>query len=136
MKLSIDNKEYTIKFGYKPTLKSRIISRMVRSNKVDEKDDALESIEDKLLLVPEIILVGLQKNHANEFGYDYDTNEGREEVLNKVFDMVDKYFDNEEADVLALYAELQNEMLKESFLASMFRKAEKIAEAEQTAEEN
>ncbi len=80
-------KEYTIKFGYEPTLKSRLLSRVAKMT-VNMKQDAeenLEQIENMLLFVPEMVLVGLQKFHSDEFGYNMDTNDGYEEAKNKVF---------------------------------------------------
>lgn len=113
------NKEYKIKFGYKATLKSGIIAKMIKTESL--KGDNLKKIEDMLLLIPEIILVGLQKNHKDDFGYNYDTNEGKDEALDKVFDMMDEYLDTDENSVLELYNELNGEMLQESFLRSLFQ---------------
>lgn len=112
-------KELKIKFGYKATLKSRIITRMIKAETV--KDDNMKKVEDLLLLIPEIILVGLQKFHKDEFGYNYDTNEGKENALDKVFDMMDEYLDADENSILELYNELNGEMLQESFLRSVFQ---------------
>ena len=87
-----------------------------------EGSETLLQVEEMLLLIPEIILVGLQKNHKDEFGYDYDTGEGKTTALDKVFDMMDDYFEEESADILQLYNDLQNEMLSEGFLKSMFQR--------------
>lgn len=125
-KLKIKEKEYDIKFGYKPTLKANLISRMVQAgnhvSQVEQEADTLLQVEEMLLLIPEIILVGLQKNHKEEFGYDCDTEEGKTVALDKVFEMMDEYFESEEADILQLYNDLQKEMLSEGFLKSMFQK--------------
>lgn len=125
LNLKIGEKEYKIKFGYKPTLKSGIISRMVKNEKALQEKGGAERIEELLLFVPEIILVGLQVNHRDEFGYNYDTNDGKEEKLDVVYDMMDKYFEGEDADFGKLYTDLQTEMLEESFLRSMFQTEEK-----------
>ena len=125
-KLKIKENEYEIKFGYKPTLKANLVSRMASAgnniNQGEGQDANLSKVEDMLLLIPEIILVGLQKSHKEEFGYDYETGEGKEAALDKVFGMMDDYFDEEGADILKLYNELQNEMLNEGFLKSMFQR--------------
>lgn len=125
-KLKIKEKEYDIKFGYKPTLKANLISRMVQAGnhvaQVEQEADTLPQVEEMLLLIPEIILVGLQKNHKEEFGYDCDTEEGKTTALDKVFEMMDEYFESEEADILQLYNDLQKEMLSEGFLKSMFQR--------------
>jgi len=125
-KLKMKDKEYEIKFGYKPTLKANLISRMIQAgsnvSQQGEGSETLLQVEEMLLLIPEIILVGLQKNHKDEFGYDYDTGEGKTTALDKVFDMMDDYFEEESADILQLYNDLQNEMLSEGFLKSMFQR--------------
>jgi hypothetical protein len=132
MKLQLGEKEYQIKFGYEATLKSRILSRMANASVSAEEDGKnLEKVEDLLLLLPDVILVGLQKFHKDEFGYDYDTKEGRDERLNKVFCLLDDYFDTDDADVMSLYSELQEEMLQNGFLSKMFR--EEVQKAEKTA---
>lgn len=125
-KLKIKDKEYEIKFGYKPTLKANLISRMIQAgsniSQGEENEASLLQVEEMLLLIPEIILVGLQKNHKDEFGYDYDTDEGKSTALDKVFEMMDDYFEGDDADILKMYNDLQNEMLNEGFLRSMFQR--------------
>lgn len=141
MTLKIGEKELKVKFGYKPTLKSRIITRMVRQEKeaegLQENDEvgALEKVEDLMLIVPEIILVGLQKFHKEEYGYNYDTNEGKDVALDKIYDLMDEYFENQGSDFIKLYNDLQEEMLKESFLASVFREEEAKAEKSRKKQE-
>ena len=78
MKIELNGKEYNIKFGYKPTLKERIISKVVKLGDVTGENDEvdMEKVEDLLLFLPERLLVGLQVNH-NDFRYDYDTKEGK-----------------------------------------------------------
>lgn len=135
MKLKIGKKEYNIKFGYKPTLKERLVSRIVRTARTNSEDEieSMEKIEDLLLFLPEILLVGLQVHHK-EFRYNYDTKEGKEEQLEKAFDLVDEYASNEDADLMKLFNDLQSAMKEDSFLASLFQKEEKAAEVEETVQ--
>ena len=76
MTLNIGDKELKIKFGYKPTLKERIVSRMVKLTKNSESNDDgainAERMEDLFLFLPEILLVGMQVYHE-DFRYNYDT---------------------------------------------------------------
>lgn len=132
MKLKIGEKELKIKFGYKPMLKERLISRIVKTGKTDGEDEVenMEKIEDLLLFLPEILLVGLQVNHE-EYRYDYDTKEGKEEKLEKAFDLIDEYASSDDADLMKLYNDLQVEMKNDSFLASLFRKEEQAEKAEE-----
>lgn len=137
MKLKIGEKELNIKFGYKPTLKERLISRIVKISRTNGEDEVenMEKIEDLLLFLPEILLVGLQVYHE-DFRYDYDTKEGKEEQLNKAFDLIDEYALSEGADLMQLFNDLQEEMKTDSFLASLFQKEEKAAEVEETVQKN
>lgn len=132
MKLKIGEKELNIKFGYKPTLKERLISRIVKMSRTDSEDEAesMEKVEDMLLLLPEILLVGLQVHHE-DFRYDYDTKEGKEEQLNKAFDLIDEYSTQDDADLMQLFNDLQDEMKNDSFLSSLFQGEEKADAAEE-----
>lgn len=135
MKLKIGDKELKIKFGYKPTLKERLISRIVKTGMTDGEDEieSMEKIEDLLLFLPEILLVGLQVHHE-EYRYNYDTGEGKEEQLGKAFDLIDEYASGEDSDLMKLFSDLQEEMKMDSFLASLFRKEEKAEKVEETVQ--
>lgn len=123
MTLKVGEKELNIKFGYEPTLKSRLLSRMAKmSVEMSEKDGDMEMIEDMLLFIPEVLLIGLQKEHKEEYGYNLDTREGYEEKKSKVFALVAELLDNDEVDAIDLFNELQEEMTKNGFLKKMFEK--------------
>ncbi len=135
MKLKIGEREFNIKFGYKPTLKSRIISKLVRMSaaaKTDGEAD-METIEDMLLFLPELLLVGLQVCHE-EFRYDYDTGEGREEQLDKAFALTGEYMDGKDADIMTFFNQLQEALLQDSFLKGLFQKEQKKQEAAEERE--
>lgn len=121
------DKELKVKFAYEPTIKSHIISRMAKmENKVGDSADGIEAVEELLLLIPEMLLIGLQKYHKDEFAYDYETGEGKDEVLGKVFALMDDYTDNEDnedgGDLMSLYQSLTEEMMNNSFLSSLLNK--------------
>lgn len=119
-KIKFGDKEYKIQFGYIATAKSGIISKLIKTENSLDGDHIEDSIGDFLLLIPELVLVGLQKFHRDEFGYNYDTGEGREEALEKAGDLVDAYFDSEDADIKKLMADLKGELMDNSFLSKMF----------------
>ena len=119
-KIKFGDKEYQIQFGYIATAKSGIIGKLIKSENALDGDNIEDSIGDFLLLIPELVLVGLQKFHRDEFGYNYDTGEGREEALEKAGDLVDSYFDSEDADIKKLMADLRGELMDNSFLSKMF----------------
>lgn len=124
MKVKLGNSEYSIKFGFKPTLKSHLIKDV--SESVSEQDGSLESAE-KLLLetLPKMLLVGLQVNHKDEFGYDYDTNEKYDEQFNKALNLLSEKIDDGEIDCIELFNELENELESNSFLAKMMETEKK-----------
>lgn len=124
MKVKLGNSEYSIKFGFKPTLKSHLIKDVLES--VSEQDGSLESVE-KLLLetLPKMLLVGLQVNHKDEFGYDYDTNEKYDEQFNKVLNLLSEKIDDGEIDCIELFNELENELESNSFLSQMMETEKK-----------
>lgn len=135
MKLKVGEKEYIIKFGYKPTLKERIISKFVKFTDVTENEGGvnLEKIEDLLLFLPEALLVGLQVHHE-DFRYDYDTKDGKTEQLDRAFAIVDQYMDSEDADALEFFKKMQEALLEDSFLKSLFQKEQKNQEEEKGKE--
>ena len=124
MKVKLGNSEYSIKFGFKPTLKSHLIKDV--SESVSEQDGSLESVE-KLLLetLPKMLLVGLQMHHNEEFGYDYKTNEGYDEQIEKVSDILYDAIDTNEVNCMDLFAGMQEEMMTNGFLAQMMESIEK-----------
>lgn len=127
MKIKLNGKEYTVKFGYAPVVKNRIIPKLVGT---EQQGDELEVIDNMLEFLPEFLLVGLQKFHADEFGFDFDDKEAKEKQLVKVYDLLDDYLDpeNEEGgDLQSLYNDLSVELEKNSFLSKM------LAEETQTA---
>lgn len=135
MKLKIGENEYSIKFGYKPTLKERIISKFVKFSNTHSTDGELdlEKVEDLLLFLPEAVLVGLQVHHK-DFRYDYDTGEGKQEQLDKAFALVEEYMDGEEADAIGFFSQLQEALTQDSFLRGLFQKEQKKQEEEETME--
>lgn len=135
MKLKIGENEYTIKFGYKPTLKEHLISKFVKMTNVHDADGEMdfEKVEDLLLFIPEAVLIGLQVHHK-DFRYDYDTKDGKEEMLNKAFDLVEKYMSGEEADAIGFFNQLQEALLQDSFLRGLFQKEQKKQEEAEARE--
>lgn len=135
MTLKIGDKELKVKYGYEATLKTRLLSRMAKKEK--SKDGGMESVEDILLFLPDFLLVGLQKFHSDEYGFDYATGDGKEEQIEKMFPLIEDYFDtNEDADAIALYNQLTEEMLKNGFLKRQFQEELNKMDAIQNPETN
>lgn len=132
MKITINKKEYNIKFGYKACVKSKIISRLAKIGQPTENSDAVESlgaVENMMAFVPDLFLVGLQKNHSDEFGYDLDNNNGYDDMREKAFDLISTYIDDEDGDCIDLFQNLQDELLQNGFLKQMFSQEVQKAQA-------
>ena len=128
--LVINGNEYKIKYGYEATARCGVIEKV---NKLEEVLNGTENMEiadlNKLLqILPELLLAGLQKFHKDEFGYNYETEEGKSDALNKAYELVDDYFDADDADIIDLFNLLTEEMVQNGFLANLLQRG---AEAEQ-----
>lgn len=123
---------YEIKFGIEATTKSGILKKVKEVQQ--SGDDFVDEIEMTLNMLPEFLLVGLQKRHKDEFGYDYNTNEGKEEAKTKVCELIDEYTDQEDSSIRELLEELLKEVMQNGFFKKevLRMKAEKEAEAEKT----
>lgn len=129
MTLKVGEKEFKITFGYEATLKSRLLSRMAKmSVDMGENGGDLEKVEDMLLFIPEVVLVGLQKEHE-EYKYNLDTKENYEEKKNMAFLLVAEYLDDGENDAIELFDALQEEMTRNGFLKKMFENEVEKAQA-------
>ncbi len=124
MTITMNGKEYNIKFGNKAVARAGFISKLARIGAMqsDPEDSAgaLEGAEKMYLLMPQIILAGLQANHSDEFGYNLTTGKGRDEQLIKVEDMLDHFVDEENGDFLKLQEDVTNEILHNGFLKKLF----------------
>ncbi len=72
-----------------------------------------------------MLLVGLQMHHNEEFGYDYKTNDGYDDQLEKVSDILYGAIDTNEVNCMDLFADMQEEMATNGFLAQMMESMEK-----------
>ena len=123
---------YEIKFGIEATTKSGILKKIKEVQQ--SSDDSIDNIEMMLTMVPEFLLVGLQKRHKDEFGYDYNTNEGKEEATAKVCELIDEYTDQEDSSIKELFEELLKEVMQNGFFKKevLQMKAEKKAKKKKT----
>jgi hypothetical protein len=122
MKVKLGGKEYTIQFATRPSLKAHILQDIMKTQ--DMEDILLETL-------PKTLLVGLQMHHNDEFGYDYKTNEGYDDQLEKVSDILYDAIDTNEINCMDLFADMQEEMMTNGFLAQMMESLEKAQAQEQ-----
>ena len=131
---------YEIKFGIEATTKSGILKKIkeIQQSSDDEaqqsSDDFVDEVEMILNMLPEFLLVGLQKRHKDEFGYDYNTNKGKEEATAKVCELIDEYTDQEDSSIRELFEELIKEVMQNGFFKKevLQMKAEKEAKEQNT----
>lgn len=116
MKITLGGKEYTIKFGYKAVVESKIIQKLVALETGNTTE--LEAVDKILGFLPELLLVGLQKFHKDEFGFVNE--DEKKDQLDKVFDLLDDYFEDENGgDFKDLYQGLSKELEDNSFLSKL-----------------
>ena len=128
MKVKLGGKEYTIQFATRPSLKSHILQDIMKTQDMED----ISSMEDILLeTLPKTLLVGLQMHHNEEFGYDYKTNEGYDEQLEKVSNILYDAIDTNEINCMDLFADMQEEMMTNGFLAQMMESLERAQAQEQ-----
>lgn len=127
MKAKLGGKEYTIQFATKPSLKAHILQDIMKTQEMED----ISSMEDVLLeTLPKVLLIGLQMHHNDEFGYDYNTNNGYDEQFEKVSEILYGAIDTNEINCMDLFADMQEEMMTNGFLAQMMESLERAQEQE------
>lgn len=127
MKTKLGGKEYTIQFATRPSLKAHILQDIMKTQEMED----ISSMEDVLLeTLPKVLLVGLQMHHNDEFGYDYNTNNGYDEQFEKVSGILYDAIDTNEINCMDLFADMQEEMVTNGFLAQMMESLARAQEQE------
>lgn len=129
--LNVGNRELNIKYGYEAVVKSKIMKKMANTG-IDEDTPTIEAMDKTMELVPELLLVGLQKYHSDEFGYDYKEGEKKDVALDKIYGIIDEYMEKDESYFMDLSDMLQTELLENGFLAKLFRQEVEKAEQKKT----
>ena len=129
-KIKIGSKEYSIYFAMQPTVQSGVIGKLAKLENI--KEWSADNLCDFLEPLTELLLVGLQKFHKDEFGYNYLSGEGKDEALSKAYELMDQLAEDEgEYDYTELFADLNTELLENGFFAKLFQKEQK-AETEKS----
>lgn len=129
-KIKIGSKEYSIYFAMQPTVQSGVIGKLAKLENI--KEWSADNLGDFLEPLTELLLVGLQKFHKDEFGYNYLSGEGKDEALSKAYELMDQLAEDEgEYDYTELFADLNTELLENGFFAKLFQKEQK-AETEKS----
>lgn len=114
---------HKIKFGIEATTKSGVLKKIKEVEEIKGSD--VEYIDAILNVVPELLLVGLQKHHGNEFEYDYNSNEGKDAAMSKVYDLIDDYVDQDDSSLRVLFIDLTKEVMRNGFFKKEMAEIEK-----------
>jgi hypothetical protein len=131
----IHGKEYKVRYGYRTVCENDILDRVM--NIGNSKDGTAKGLINNLVeTTAELLLVGLQKYHSKEFGYDSD--DERQKRVDEIIDMFDDYEDESTEehpqDASTLLKDLQNELEKNGFLSAIAKMGQEMAQMEQTAQ--
>ena len=131
----IHGKEYKVRYGYRTVCENDILDRVM--NIGNSKDGTAKGLINNLVeTTAELLLVGLQKYHSKEFGYDND--EERQKRVDEIIDLFDDYEDESteehEQDAATLLKDLQEELEKNGFLSAIAKMGQEMSQMEQTAQ--
>ena len=122
---SANGKTYKVKFGYGVLTQSDILTQVSSMG-------AINNPKDMIKMLPELILVGLQKKHKDEFGYE--TEEEKKIAYDKVCDLLDGYEDETTEENphngFTLFEKASQELEKNGFLSGMVKAMEEKSEEE------
>ena len=130
LELKLGNTDLQLKFGYEVVARTGILQKL---SDLSNKDDGRSDIDKIMNILPELILVGVQKTNKNRFGYDYRTGAGKDQKLDIVYDLLDEYFEQDDADFMALFDKIQEELVENGFLSKMI--APETDKSKETAKE-
>lgn len=130
--IQIGKKKYKIQFGYKVVSKYGVVKKLMEIQGVfsDGDKDFADGIEAIMENTAELLLAGLQKHHSDTFGFDIETGDGKKEAKDKVYDLLDSYFESDDADPVSLIGDISEELEKNGFLSKIMTQV-----AELTADE-
>lgn len=131
----IHGKEYRVKYGYRTVCEDDILDRVMNIGN-SEDGTARGLISNLAKTTVELLLVGLQKYHSDEFGYK--NAEEKQLRIDKMLDLLDDYeeesTEEHEQSAATLLSDLQNELEKNGFLSTIAKMGEEAAKMEQTAQ--
>lgn len=133
----VHGKEYKVKFTYKCLSEGDVLDKVVNFGN-DFGGKKMSAIMGEFIhTTAELLVSGLQKYHADEFGYDSD--EDFQKRVSEVIDLIDDYEDESTKkhpqSASTLFADMNDELRKNGFLSTMFQALDEMTEMEQTATE-
>lgn len=132
----IHGKEYKVRFTYRTVCEDDILDKI--SDATDFEGLNIGGMIAKVSkATAELLLVGLQKYHSDEFGYKDDKEKAQriDEMLDLFDDYEDESTEEHEQSAATLFTDLQEELQKNGFLSAMMTAVEQTAKAQKVAEE-
>ena len=132
----IHGKEYKVRFTYRTVCEDDILDKI--SDATDFEGLNIGGMIARISkATAELLLVGLQKYHSDEFGYKDDKEKAQriEEMLDLFDDYEDESTEEHEQSAATLFTDLQEELQKNGFLSAMMTAVEQTAKAQKVAEE-
>ena len=124
--LKIGDEKYKIQYTYRTLWETDIIDNVVSLGTTVDRENPAGMLKSIIGLTAEMLLVGLQAHHKDEFGYSDD--EEYKQRLCEVMDLMDEYeAENTDEDGnitkngFTLFTELQGELERNGFLSAMVR---------------
>lgn len=134
MELKIGKKTYKLQFGYAVVARGGITKKLLDMQDMfdenNEQANLSDGLEKMMGTLDELMLAALQKNHADEFGYQVRTGNGHDEALEKVDALLDTYLDQEDADPMTLITDLTEELENNGFLRHILRQEDNQTESQ------
>lgn len=125
MIIKVKEKEYKLKFGYKALGKSGILKEVtaiqstIREKWGNGENEAglAEMIGDIFELISRMVLAAMQKFNQ-DYRVDYDSHESVQNGIDKVYDLLDDYMEEEDAlDIMSFFEQLTEELFDNGFLS-------------------
>lgn len=125
MIIKVKEKEYKLKFGYKALGKSGILKEVtaiqstIREKGGNGENEAglAEMIGDIFELISRMVLAAMQKFNQ-DYRVDYDSHESVQNGIDKVYDLLDDYMEEEDAlDIMSFFEQLTEELFDNGFLS-------------------
>ena len=130
--LRVGEDKYKIQYKYRTLWGTDIIDKVVGIGASLDRENPAGMLKHIIGLTAEMLLVGLQANHSDKFGYSDD--EEYKERIGEVMDLMNDYEDenvdedgNLTKDCYALFQDLQRELESNGFLSAMSREAKQAA---------
>ena len=136
-KFTVKGKEYKVRFTYKAVCRGDVLDKFTTALAFETDNTPRAMLNHIVTVTAEMLIAGLQKYHSDEFGYKSE--EEKEKIIEKVFDLFDDYEDEATEDhpqsAATLFVDMKEELEKNGFLSAMANTAEEVENAMETVDQ-